>query len=161
LVDSCSAQRQSPDKINNCIRDRFADAFDDSGQGRRNCDFHTALADYLGCVAIGNTLIDLRHRMSDDTPVPAGFWSGDTAMSEALISSIVKHGLDACGASGPSDWMEGCLMSWFEQRLALPPDMADRCNARAAEGEREKCWGEAFMLRFMRERVPRLGAVST
>lgn len=147
--------------FDNCIRDQFAVAFDDSGLGRKSCDFHTALADFLGCVVVGNSLIDLRHRLSDDSPVPAGFWSGDSAMSDALIATIIRQGAAACDKPEASGSIEDCLNDWFERGIALPPDLASRCDAVALERDREQCLGEAFMLRFLQDHTPRLGGIST
>ena len=161
LARACFPHAQDEQAFEECIRDQFSAAFDDSGQGRTSCDFHAALGDFLGCVTVGNSLIDLRHRLADDSPVPAGFWSGDKAMSDALTRTIIRRGTDACAASFEGAQLTDCLNDWFERRLALPTSLTDRCNANASGDDRQRCMGEAFLLHFLQDHVPRLGATST
>ena len=161
LGGACMVQIQTKDKFNACLRDEFSAAFDDSGMGRKNCNFHTSVADFFSCIAVGNTLLDLRHRLSDDSPVPAGFWSGDSAMSGAIIDTVIKKGADACGTSSTPDNLTDCIETWFEQRLDLPEALTQRCATSAPAANRQKCLGEAFMLRYMQDHAPRLGSTST
>jgi hypothetical protein len=161
LVVACGGFGRSGARLENCMRDRFAAAFDDSGQGRSECQFHTVLTDYIGCVAIGNTFIDIRRRLADASPLPGGFWTGSGAMTDALVKSIVGRGLAACGDSGASQAVEDCVDSWFEKSLDLPAGMTARCPAPGAGSLREGCLAEATMVRYMQEHVARLDAVST
>lgn len=161
LGQACARSATDDDRLNACLRDRFAAAFDDSRQGRRSCDFHAEVADFIGCIAIGNTLIDVRHRLSDDTPVPAGFWREEDAMIDALTETIVKRGVDACGISPEDAQVRECVMDWFEKRVDLPASLSVRCEGQAADKDRYVCFVEGVMLRYLQDHVPRLGAVST
>jgi hypothetical protein len=157
----CAMDARHEDRLNGCIRDQFAAAFDDSGQGRRSCDFHIGVADFIGCVAVGNTFIDIRHRLDDDSPVPAQFWREEGAMINALVQTIVKHGIDACGVSSDSRQVRGCVEDWFEKQVALPSGLTGRCDQQTTDKDRYGCIVEAVMLRYLQDHVPRLGAVNT
>ena len=157
----CAASVEDADHLNDCLREQFASAFDDSRQGRKHCDFHPGVADYIGCVAIGNTFIDIRHRLSDDSPVPAKFWREEGAMVDALVDTIVKRGIDACDGSADGGKVKTCVMSWFERQVALPSSLVERCDHEATDKDRYGCVVEAVMLRYLQDHVPRLGAIST
>jgi len=160
LVKACMPTTDE-DRLNNCLRDHFADAFDDSRQGRHECDFYREVAEYMGCVAFGNTLLEIRHRLSDDSPVPAAFWREDEARIDALTKTIVDQGIDHCGTSGGTDELKTCVMTWFEKELALPSRMAERCEKQSDEKDRYVCFIEGVMIQYMQDHVSRLGAVST
>ena len=160
LEDVCSLDAAGREDMEGCARDEFASAFDDSKLGRENCAFHESVADYIGCVAVGNTFIDLRHRLSDDTPVPAGFWREKHAMVDALVETMAEQGVDVCGTSD-SDRVLACVMKWFSERAALPGSLTERCDAQDDADDRYGCIVEAVMLRYLQDHVPRLGAVST
>jgi hypothetical protein len=161
LQQACAPSATDEDRLNACLRDHFASAFDDSRQGRRNCDFHSEVSDFIGCVAIGNTLIDVRHRLSDNSPVPAAFWREDDAMINALTETIVKRGVDSCGISGGAERIQKCVMDWFEQQVELPTSLAERCESQSSDKDRYGCFVEGVMLRYLQDHVPRLGATST
>lgn len=161
LRRACAGNATDDVRLNACLRDQFASAFDDSRQGRRHCDFHTEVVKFIGCIAIGNTLIDVRHRLSDDSPVPAAFWREDDAMVDAFTQTIVEQGIDACGGSEDSKRVRACVIDWFETQVALPTNLADRCQDQSAEEERYTCLVEGMLLRYLQDHVPRLGAVST
>jgi hypothetical protein len=161
LEQACGPSATDEDRLNACLRDHFAAAFDDSRQGRRSCDFHREVSDYIGCVAIGNTLIDVRHRLADDSPLPASFWKQDDAMIDALTETIVKRGIDSCGISGDAGKIQECVMSWFEKRVDLPASLATRCENQSEDKDRYGCFVEGVMLRYLQDHVPRLGATST
>ena len=161
LGQACALSATDGARLNTCLRDHFAEAFDDSRQGRRYCDFHTDVSDFIGCVAIGNTLIDVRHRLADDTPVPAAYWREEGAMIDALTETIVRRGVDRCGVSADSAAVRECVMIWFEQQVDLPANLADRCEAESDEKDRYGCFVEGVMLRYLQDHVQRLGAIST
>src|SRR5581483_1459319 len=91
LAEACQAQSNAAQPFDRCLRDRVTAAFDDSGEGRKNCAFHTQFLEFLDCVALGNTLIDVLHRITDSTPLPTGFWSDGDAMFKTLSQSIIKR----------------------------------------------------------------------
>jgi len=161
LGRACAPSASNEDRLNACLREHFAEAFDDSRQGRHACDFHVDVSDYIGCVAIGNTLIDIRHRLADDAPVSAAFWREEDAMLDALTNTIVNRGVDRCGVSGDADRMQACVMGWFEQEIALPTSLAERCEKQSNEKERYSCFVEGVMVRYLQDHAPRLGAMST
>jgi hypothetical protein len=161
LEQTCGPSATDEERLNGCLRDHFAAAFDDSRQGRRSCDFHREVSEYIGCVAIGNTLIDVRHRLADDSPLPASFWREDDAMIDALSETIVKRGIDSCGISGGTQHIQECVMAWFEDRVALPASLATRCENQSEDKDRYGCFVEGVMLRYLQDHVPRLGATST
>lgn len=161
LGEACTPSATDGARLNACLRDHFAEAFDDSRQGRRYCDFHTDVSDFIGCVAIGNTLIDVRHRLADDTPVPDVFWRQDGAMIDALTETIVRRGVDRCGVSADSAAVRECVMTWFEKQVDLPEKLANRCEEQSDEKDRYGCFVEGVMLRYLQDHVPRLGAMST
>jgi hypothetical protein len=161
LGEACSASATDEARLNACLRDHFATAFDDSRQGRRSCAFQADVSAYIGCIAIGNTLIDLRHRLADDTPLPANFWRDDEAKIDALTDTIVKHGIDACGISGSNERIQTCVLDWFSKQIDLPPVMTARCEGQTEERDRYNCVVEGTMVRYLQDHVPRLGAIST
>jgi hypothetical protein len=161
LAGICVDRATSKERFDACIREEFAHAFDDSGVGHKSCAFHAALTDFLDCIAVGNAFIDVRHRLSDDSPVPAGYWSGRSAMADALASTVVSRGVKVCGETGGLKQLTACVETWFEKQLALPARLTERCNAKAAGEERQGCIGEAFMLRYLQDHAPRVGAIST
>jgi hypothetical protein len=160
LGGACASHADNPQSWDRCLRDRFAQAFDDSGQGRKACEHHSGLTDFIGCIALGNTFLDIRRRLLDTSPVPAGFWSGDGAMVDAVMDSVVRHGMVACGTSGSEPQLVACVDSWFEKQLDLPETLVARCRANAAADAQQGCFGEAVMLRYLQDHVPRLDAVS-
>ncbi len=157
----CIERTKSKSGFDACIRDEFAQAFDDSGVGDKGCAFHAALSDFLDCIAVGNAFIDVRHRLSDDSPVPAGYWSGRNAMADALASTVVSRGVKVCGATEELEVLTTCVETWFEKQLALPARLTDRCDNKAPANDRQICIGEAFMLRYLQDHAPRVGAIST
>jgi hypothetical protein len=161
LGHACAPSASNEDRLNACLREHFAEAFDDSRQGRHACDFHVDVSDYIGCVAIGNTLIDIRHRLSDNAPVPAAFWREEDAMIDALTDTIVNRGVNRCGASGDKDRIQSCVMDWFEQEIALPSSLAERCEKQSSEKHRYGCFVEGVMVRYLQDHAPRVGAMST
>jgi hypothetical protein len=162
LATICVTRATTADGFDACIRSEFAHAFDDSGMGGKSCAFHVALGDFLDCIAIGNAFIDVRRRLSDDSPLPVGYWSGRNAMASALAASVVSRGMIACGETGELQQLTACVETWFEKQLALPVGLIDRCDLKTAAGdERQGCIAEAFMLRYLQDHAPRVGAVST
>lgn len=161
LGQACAPSATGDRRLNACLRDHFAAAFDDSREGRRSCDFHSEVSDFIGCVAIGNTLIDVRHRLADDSPVPSGFWREEGAMIDALTETIVRRGVDACGHSAEDKQVRACVMAWFEKRVELPASLSARCEDQSEDKDRYGCFVEGVMLRYMQDHVPRLGAIST
>jgi hypothetical protein len=161
LEEACETSATDEARLNACLRDHFVAAFDDSRQGRRYCQFHADVSDFIGCVAVGNTLLDVRHRLSDDTPVPPGFWQEEGAMIDALTETIVKRGVDVCVQSEGEGRVQECVMDWFEQKVDLPASLAGRCRDQSGEKDRYACFVEGIMLRYLQDHVPRLGAMST
>jgi hypothetical protein len=161
LERACWSSSSDEDRLNGCLRENFAAAFDDSRQGQRACDFHPEVSDFIGCVAIGNTLIDMRHRLSDDSPLPAAFWREEEVMIDTLTESIVKRGIDSCGISGAKERVEACVMAWFEKQVDLPTPLAARCESQTVDRDRYSCIVEGVMVRYLQDHVPRLGATST
>jgi hypothetical protein len=161
LEQACWSSASDRTRLNGCLREHFASAFDDSRQGQRNCEFHSEVSDFIGCVAIGNTLIDMRHRLSDDSPLPASFWREEDVMIESLTESIVKRGIDTCGITGTKERIEACVMAWFEKQVDLPTRLATRCESQTDEKARYSCFVEGVMVRYLQDHVPRLGATST
>lgn len=158
LADACQTRSDDVQLFDRCLRDRVASAFDDSGEGRKNCAFHAGFGAFLGCVAMGNTFIDVMHRIADDSPLPHGFWTGDDAMIRALSRSIASRGVTNCADSASQEELDGCIGRWFEQRLELASSLTERCPSGDAEG-RNTCLVEAVTIRFMQDHVPRLSAV--
>jgi hypothetical protein len=161
LEQACTSSATDAGRLNGCLRDRFVAAFDDSREGRQNCGFHTEVSDFIGCVAIGNTLIDLRRRLADTSPLPATFWRKEDAMVEALSQSIVTRGIDNCGTAGGKTRLESCIIDWFERQVELPQTLSVRCDGQSEERDRLGCVIEGVMLRYLQDHVPRLGAMST
>jgi hypothetical protein len=161
LAGACGSSATAEDRLDACLRNSFSEAFDDSRQGRGGCDFHSEVSSFIGCVAMGNTLIEIRHRLSDDRPVPSAFWREDDAMVDALTDTIVQRGIDHCGVSGGKERVEGCVLQWFETELDLPAGMAGRCEDQNDRKKRYICFVEGVMVQYLQDHVHRLGAVST
>jgi hypothetical protein len=82
-------------------------------------------------------------------------------MVEALVDTIVKHGIDACGAVDDAQRVRTCVETWFEKQVELPSGLTGRCDAVTTDKDRYGCVVEAAMLRYLQDHVPRLGAIST
>ena len=158
LADACQARASEATQFDRCLRERVALAFDDSGEGRTHCAFHTTFGEFLDCVATGNTFIDVMRRMTDTSPLPTGFWDGGDAMVQALSRSIVSKGVANCRSEVASPTLNHCIDQWFEDRLALASSLTQRCPSDADEA-RTTCLVEAVMIRFMQDHVPRLSAI--
>ena len=157
LAEACQAQANAGQQFDRCLRERVSAAFDDSGEGSKNCAFHTAFLEFLDCVALGNTLIDVMRRITDTTPLPAGFWSDGDTMFKTLSRSIIKRGVANC-EQADSKALGTCIDRWFEDRMQLTATLTARCPS-DAPGDRNACLFEAVMIRFMQDHVPRLSAI--
>jgi hypothetical protein len=158
LADACQSRAVEVVLFDRCLRDRVATAFDDSGEGRSHCAFHAGFGEFLDCVAMGNTFIDVMRRMTDTAPVPTGFWTGGDAMIRALSRSIVSKGLASCRSEASEPTLNRCIDSWFEEHLGLASALTQRCPS-GADDARQACLVEAVMIRFMQDHVPRLSAI--
>jgi hypothetical protein len=157
LASGCRMRASEAALFDRCLRERTAAAFDDSGEGRTHCAFHPGFGDFFDCIAMGNTLIDVMRRMTDTSPLPAGFWDGNDAMIRALSRSIVSRGVANCRTDATAPTLNRCIDQWFEDHLALVPDLTRRCPSQV--DTRQACLVEAVMVRFMRDHVPRLSAI--
>jgi hypothetical protein len=158
LVDACQTRAAEDALFDRCLRDRVATAFDDSGEGRAHCAFHPGFGEFLDCVTMGNTFIDVMRRMTDTAPVPSGFWTGGDAMIRALSRSIVSKGVASCRSEASAPTLDRCIDGWFEQHLALASSLTQRCPP-GTDNARQACLVEAVMVRFMQDHVPRLSAI--
>lgn len=160
LADACQTRAAVVELFDRCLRDRVATAFDDSGEGRTECAFHRGFGDFVDCVAVGNTFIDVMRRMTDTSPLPAGFWKGGDAMVQTLSRSIASRGVANCRmqAAEPGPGLDRCVDRWFEDHLALASSFTQRCPSGEDQG-RKACLVEAVMVRFMQDHVPRLSAI--
>jgi len=158
LAEACRTRAAETTAFDRCLREHVATAFDDSGEGRVHCASRAGFGDFVDCIAMGNTFIDLRRRMTDTSPLPDGFWKGGDAMVRALSSSIVSKGVANCrnAATGPT--LNNCIDHWFEDHLALAAALTDRCPPEK-DDSRTACLVEAVMIRFMQDHVPRLSAI--
>jgi hypothetical protein len=158
LAEACRTRASEATLFDHCLRERVSSAFDDSGEGRVQCAFHTGFGDFVDCIAMGNTFIDLMHRMTDTSPLPNGFWKGGDAMVRTLSSSIVSKGVANCRAEATAPTLNLCIDHWFEEHLALASSLTERCPPEKDEA-RTSCLVEAVMIRFMQDHVPRLSAI--
>jgi hypothetical protein len=158
LADACQARATEATLFDRCLRARVAAAFDDSGEGRVHCAFHTEFGAFLDCVATGNTFIDMMRRMTDTATVPDGFWADGEAMIHVLSRSIVSQGVANCRSEATAPMLNRCIDHWFEEHLALAGSLTRRCP-RDEEDSRQACLVEAVMIRFMQDHVPRLSAI--
>ncbi len=158
LADACQTRATDASLFDHCLRERVAAAFDDSGEGRTECAFHTGFGEFLDCVAMGNTFIDVMRRMTDDQPLPNGFWKGGDAMVRTLSRAIVSKGVANCGGEAAGATLDRCIDRWFEDRLALASSLTQRCPS-GEDQSRTACLVEAVMVRFMQDHVPRLSAI--
>jgi hypothetical protein len=158
LADACQTRAGEVDLFDRCLREHVATAFDDSGEGRGHCAFHTSFGEFVDCVAMGNTFIDLMRRMTDTAPLPDGFWNGGKAMVQALSRSIVSKGVANCRSEAADPTLNRCIDRWFEEHLELAPDLTRRCPP-DTDDARTACLVEAVMIRYMQDHVPRLSAI--
>jgi hypothetical protein len=158
LADACQTQAGEVDLFDRCLREHVATAFDDSGEGRSHCAFHTGFGDFVDCVAMGNTFIDLMRRMTDTAPLPNGFWNGGDTMIRTLSRSIVSRGVANCRSEASEPTLSRCIDQWFEEHLDLAPDLIRRCPP-DTDDARSACLVEAVLVRFMQDHVPRLSAI--
>jgi len=157
LAEASQTQANAGHQFDRCLRERVTAAFDDSGEGSKNCAFHTEFLGFLDCVALGNTLIDVLHRITDTAPLPDGFWSDGDTMFRTLSRSIIKRGVANC-EQADTKALGACIDHWFEDRMQLASKLTARCPS-DAPGERNACLFEAVMIRFMQDHVPRLTAI--
>jgi hypothetical protein len=158
LADACQSRAAVAASFDRCLRERVTTAFDDSGEGRIHCAFHEEFGDFLDCMAMGNTFIDVMRRMTDTAPLPTGFWTGGDAMIRALSRTIVSKGVANCRSEATESTLGRCIDHWFEDRLALTATLTRRCPPDEDDG-RKACLVEAVMIRFMQDHVPRLSAI--
>jgi len=161
MVDACFSKMTERSNLEQCWRDRLADAFDDSGKGRGACAHFTDTKEYSECLAVGNTVLDVRRRLNDTTPVSAKFWSSPDEMVKAFIKSILIQGADSCGLNKSEAAAMDCLDHWLTDKLDMPSELLDRCPHGLANGDRQACFGQAVALRYMREHVGRISGTST
>jgi hypothetical protein len=158
LADACQTRAGEADLFDRCLREHVAGAFDDSGEGRTHCAFHAGFGEFVDCVAMGNTFIDLMRRMTDTAPVPDGFWNGGESMIRALSRSIVSKGVANCRSEVSGPTLNRCIDRWFEEHLGLAPDLTSRCPP-DTDDARTACLVEAMMIRYLQDHVPRLSAI--
>jgi hypothetical protein len=158
LLDACYGNVQIQDKtgFHDCLRDRLTDAFDDSRQGRRACGHYTEIDAYTDCVVVGNMVLDLRHRLDDDSPVPADFWTSKDSMAHAMIKSLMIGAAANCGSAPSEAGLLACADKWFAGRLDLPDDFMKRCDATSDDHARQGCLGEAASLQYIRSHLNRI-----
>lgn len=158
LAEACQTHSAVAAQFDRCLRERVSLAFDDSGEGRTQCAFHVGFGEFLDCVATGNTFIDIMRRMTDTAPLPDGFWKGGETMIRTLSRSIVSKGLANCRKESTGPTLGRCIDRWFEDHLALAPNLTKRCPP-DEDDNRKACLVEAVMIRYMRDHVPRLTAI--
>ena len=161
LVDACFSTIRDQIKFEGCIRDRFVDAFDDSGKGRDGCARFTTSEEFTECLVAGNTILDIRRRLKDTTPLSANFWSGPDEMVKTFVKSVLILGMGSCGENKSEAAALDCLDGWLAEELDMPSELLGRCPHGLSNPDRQICFGEAIALRYIREHVPRLGGVGT
>ena len=158
LLDACYGKIQAQDKsgFQSCLRDRMTKAFDDSGQGRTACDHFSTLDTYADCMVVGNMVLNIRHRLDDDSPVDADFWTSKETMVHAMIKSVVIGATSNCRSGQSEAEIMSCADDWFAKRLALPDEYMRRCDANKNDDDRMSCMGEAVTLQYMRVHMDRM-----
>jgi len=157
LLEGCYGKIQAQDKsgLKSCMRDRTTTAFDDSGEGRGACDRYSELDAYAECVLVGNMVLDIRHRLDDDSPVASDFWTGKDAMIHAMVKSLVIGAATNCASGTTESEIVTCATDWFSKRLGLPSEYTTRCSA-LGDDDRGACLGEAETLQYMRTHIYRI-----
>ena len=159
LIDACFKVMSDQVKLDACIRDRFVDAFDDSGKGREGCARFRNNDEFVECLVAGNTILDIRRRLKDTTPLSANFWSGPEAMVKTFVKSVVLIGMESCGENKSDAAAIDCLDGWLTDELDMPSAMIARCPHGLSNPDRQACVGEAIALRYIQEHVPRIAGV--
>lgn len=163
LLAACYDKIQAHDKIgfHACLRDQMAEAFDDSGKGRAGCRHFDGLDDFADCIVVGNMVLDLRHRLEDNSPVPADFWTNRETMVQAMTKSAVIGAAANCAASSETKTtIEACAEKWFIDRLEVPDDLMKQCETDSSGDDRNVCLADAETLQFMRTHMARLAGNS-
>ena len=161
LFAACRSNLPAKAKFESCARFRMALAFDDSGAGDRQCSHNVIMDDYMSCLVVGNVVLDVLRRLKDDQPIHDAFWSDLKTMKQVLTRAIVVGGVENCEDSIGTPSAKSCVDNWLSSRLKLPAEMLERCPPSADDPNRGVCIGEAIVVEFMEERIPRLSAVST
>jgi hypothetical protein len=161
LVDACFATMSDRTKFEGCFRDRLVEAFDDSGKGKSSCADNDNIDAFAECVVVGNTILDVRRRLNDTTPLSASFWSSKDEMVKTFVKSILIHGSRECGGEATDSAQMTCLDRWMEQQLEMPSALLGRCPKGLDNPDRQACFGEAIGLRYIQDHVPRIGGVGT
>jgi len=159
MVDACFKAMPDKAKLDSCFRDRFADAFDDSGKGRTGCAHYSDTDQFSECLAAGNTVLDIRRRLKDSTPISAGFWSDPDEMVKAFTISILTQGAESCGANKSDAAAMDCLDHWLTDKLEMPSDLMERCPNGLDTPERQACFGQAIGFRYLRDHVSRISGL--
>ncbi len=161
LLEACYDKIQAQDQVgfHACLRDQMAETFDDSGMGRAGCGHFDGLDDFADCIVVGNMVLDLRHRLDDNTPVPPDFWTNRETMAQAMIKSAVIGASANCVTSSQST-VGACAEKWFIDRLDVPQDLMKRCETDSSGDDRNICLADAETLHFMRSHMARLSGNS-
>jgi hypothetical protein len=159
LIEACFNQIADQDRLHGCMRERLAAAFDDSGKGRDQCGHFSDIDAFADCVLVGNVVLQIRHRLDDDTPVAPDFWASRQTMLQAMLKSVLIGAMTNCTGTASEDALVACTDKWFTRQLALPDEFMRRCDAHLSDDDHEACLGEGITVQFMREHIGRLSAL--
>jgi hypothetical protein len=101
-------------------------------------------------------VLDLRHRLDDESPVAADFWTSKDSMAHAMIKSVMIGAATNCGTEQSETGVLSCADRWFAGRLGLPDDFMKRCDLTSNDRERQGCLGEAASLQYIRSHLNRI-----
>jgi hypothetical protein len=159
LFGNCYKHAGDEAALDGCLREGLVDAFDDSGQGRRNCKSLSDLDAFTDCVILGNAAVDMLRRMDSKVELEPADWSGRRAFADAMGKVVVTAGIMACGDAKTEASAEICLFDWLETKLAVPEKLARKCSADLVARERGGCLGQATIIRFMQEHIARIPGI--
>jgi len=160
LFGGCYRYAGDNTAMDRCLRKGLIDAFDDSGQGRRNCKSLSALDAFTDCVVLGNAAVEMLRRMDSKVQIDPADWAGRRSLADVMGKVAVTSGIMACGDAKTESTADKCLFDWYQDKLAVPETLARKCNADLSPHDRGACLGEASIIRYMQDHVARLPGTS-
>jgi hypothetical protein len=161
LFGNCYGRMQNRGEMDSCLREGLVAAFDDSGQGRRNCDALKDIDGFTDCIIIGNMIVDVAHRLDANAKIDSSVWTGRRTSADFLGKLVVMSTVAACADAQTDASATRCAFDHLQSKLQVPERLAKKCSADLSSDERGSCLAQASTVHFLQEHVSRLPALST
>jgi hypothetical protein len=156
LVVNCYRHVGDKTAMDACLREGVVDTFDDTGQGRSNCQSVAELDPFSDCVIVGNAAVEMLQRFGDSGKVDGSLWTGRRALAELMSKAIITGAVMACSDSATEASAAECAGDWYQEKLAVPEKLAKKCTPNLSDRERAVCLTEAAIIRFVEDHMSRM-----